>query len=224
MATAMEEVLRRPGVRRLLVAMTVSRAALGLLAVPLIPFLYGDHFLLLVLLRPTKEVLLAAGFMVRQGDAALWALVPAALPLLIGAVWMVFLLGRSFRDEADGLELGGPAGKILPRHRIEEIRGLLARRGVPLVAVSRLAAFPHTVLAAAAGTSDLPARRYVAADLAGALVNLVLMLGAGYALGEAYERAGPWVTGLGAVGLLVLVVVAGRHLRQNRRSPRSLAG
>jgi membrane protein DedA with SNARE-associated domain len=216
MGAGLEEVVRRPGIRRLLVTATVARVVLGLLAVPLVPLLYQDHFVLLVLLRPTKEVLMAAGFMVRAGDAALWALVPAAMPLLVGAVWMVFLLGRSFREEAGGLELGGSAGRVLPRRRIDEIQALLAERGVPLVALSRLAAFPHTVLAAAAGASELTGRRYVAADLTGALLNLGLMLGAGYILGEAYERAGPWVAALGALALVVLVSVAGKRLRRSR--------
>ena len=32
------------------------RVALGIVAIPLAPFLYKRHFLVLVLLRPTKEI------------------------------------------------------------------------------------------------------------------------------------------------------------------------
>ena len=41
---------------------------LGIVAILLAPALFDDHFVVLVLLRPTKEVLLAGGFFLRQDD------------------------------------------------------------------------------------------------------------------------------------------------------------
>jgi hypothetical protein len=42
---------------------------------------------------------------------------------------------------------------------------------------------------------------------------MTMMLGAGYALEEARDRAGPWFTLLGALALLAVLVVMGRKLR-----------
>ena len=64
----------------------------------------------------------------------------------------------------------------------------------------RLAAFPSTLMAAAAGASGVPPREFLPADTAGALVSMGALLGVGYVLGEAYEEAGPWITAVGVRG------------------------
>ena len=56
-------------------------------------------------------------------------------------------------------------------------------------------------------------RTFFVADLAGALASLVLVIGAGYLLGAAYERAGTWLTGLGIVALVGIAVLFGRRLK-----------
>src|SRR5215213_4804128 len=85
--------------RPLLLALAVARGAVSLVAVPLAAVLWRDHFVLLVLLRPTKEVLLAAGFAVREGDVSLPMVLLAAVPLLVVGVWLFFSLGRAFSDD-----------------------------------------------------------------------------------------------------------------------------
>ena len=74
--------------RKLLVALAAVRLVLGIAAIPLAPLLYEDNFLVLVLLRPTKEVFLAGGFFVRQGDVNLALLILCAIPLSIFGVWL----------------------------------------------------------------------------------------------------------------------------------------
>jgi membrane protein DedA with SNARE-associated domain len=200
--------------RVVLLALGVARGALSLAAIPLVPFLYRDHFLVLVLLRPTKEVLLAAGFQIRRGELHVVETYLAAAPILLAGVWVFFWLGRAFAGPLrGGGELPGPAGRILPRRRIEEIRGVLDQRGPVVVFLSRIAAFPTTVAAAAAGAAGLGARRYLTADGLGAVLSLSAMLLIGYGLGAAYERAGPWVTGAGAAVTVGLLVLVGRWLR-----------
>jgi membrane protein DedA with SNARE-associated domain len=49
---------------------------------------------------------------------------------------------------------------------------------------------------------------------------MAALLGAGYLLGEAYEDAGPWVTVVGVVVLVALLVVLGRAIRKPRRRRR----
>jgi membrane protein DedA with SNARE-associated domain len=194
------------------------RAVLGIVAIPLAPFLYREHFAVLVLLRPTKEVLLAGGFLVRRGDANLPLIVLAALPLLLGGVWQFFFLGRAFAEEIrSGENLPRLAQRLLPPERVKQLCGALDRKGPKLIFLGRLATFPSSLLATAAGTSKLETRRFLTADLAGGLVSIAEVLVAGYLLGEAYKAAGPWLTAVGVVALLAMLFVLGRSLTKDRR-------
>jgi membrane-associated protein len=136
----------------------------------------------------------------------------AALPILLGGVWVFFGLGRAYQEDLEDAELAGLAGRVLPSDRIDQLREVLERKGMRVVFLGRLAAFPSSLMAAAAGSSGVSWRRFVVADTAGALTSLALAVGLGYALGEAYEDAGPWLTAVGVAVLLVLAVLVGRSL------------
>jgi membrane protein DedA with SNARE-associated domain len=207
--------------RTFLLIAAVARAVLGIVAIPLAPFLFREHAAVLVFLRPTKEVLLLAGFLVRRGDTSLPVVVVAALPILLGGVWVMFALGRAYADSLDAEDLPRLVRRVLPPKRIEEMRETINERGMSVVFLGRLAAFPSTVVAAAAGASSVSTRRFLLADTAGALLSLGLLVTGGYVLGEAYEDAGPWVTAAGVVVLAAVVVVLGRSLlRPSRRKRR----
>jgi membrane protein DedA with SNARE-associated domain len=198
--------------RKLLLGLAGLRAVLAIVAIPLAPALYRDHVALLVLLRPSKEVLLSAGYMLREGNISLISAVTAAIPLLVLAVWVFFGLGRAYRDELQDTDLPGIAGRLLPRKRIHQLCDALNDRGVPLIIVGRIASMPSTLVAAAAGSADVPFKRFAIADVTGAAISLAMMLGAGYLLGEARKTAGPWLTVAGAIALLSLMVLLGRRL------------
>jgi membrane-associated protein len=203
---------RRARTGRVLLWLAAARALVSLAAIPLAAALWEDHFAVLVLLRPTKEVLLAGGFALRRHDVALLVLAAAAVPLLVLGVWHFFALGRLYGDELDALPRW--ARRVLPPKRVETLCTALTKRGAPLVVLGRLAAFPSSLLAAAAGASDMPVRKFLLADAAGAALSFVIVVGAGFALGEAYEHAGPWLTGVGVVALAALAVLFGRRLRK----------
>jgi membrane protein DedA with SNARE-associated domain len=190
------------------------RGLLALLAIPLAPVLYEDHFVLLVLLRPTKEVLLAGGFLVRQGEVNLLLLLLATVPLMILGVWHFFFLGRAYKKEITAGDVPGLGGRVLPMKRITAIRKVLAKKGARLVLLGRLAVLPSTVVAAAAGASTMPTRTFLLADGVGGVLSTIEVVGAGLLLGSAYKEAGPWLTGLGVVVLLGMMWVAGRYLRR----------
>jgi membrane protein DedA with SNARE-associated domain len=197
------------------------RAVLGLVAIPLAPFLYREHFVLLVLLRPTKEVLLAAGFQIRRGEADLLTVVAAAVPLAVSGVWLFFFLGRAFAKEIqEGKGLPRFVDRLLPTERIKDLGGVLDERGSRLIFLGRLATFPSSLLAAAAGGSEMEARAFLPADALGAAVGIAEVLVAGYVLGEAYKRAGPWLTAVGVVALLGMLFVLGRALTRKRGGSR----
>lgn len=184
------------------------------MALPLAPFLYREHVAVLVLLRPSKEVLLLAGFVLRRGDASLPAVIAAALPLLLGGVWVLFALGRAYADCIDDPDRRGLARRLLPPDKLGRLADAVAERGPRLVFLGRLAVFPSSLVAAAAGAAAMPTRDFVAADAAGALGSASVLLLTGYLLGGAYESAGPWATAAGAAALLAIAALLGRSLRR----------
>lgn len=204
-----------PKARTFLLGLAVVRAALGAVALLLVPVLYEDHFLIVVLLRPTKEILLAGGFAVRRGDLSLPALVGCAVPLMLLGVWQFYALGKAYRDEIEGGD-GLPrwARRVLPTKRIKDLEEILDRKGERVIVGGRLAAFPSSLLGAAAGASGMSTRSFLGADGLGAALSLIEVIGAGYALGAAYKQAGPWITVAGVVVLVGLVVYLGRSLRR----------
>jgi membrane protein DedA with SNARE-associated domain len=211
-ATSKGALLRRW--RVVLVAVLGARAVLGLVAIPLAPVLFEDHFVLLVLLRPTKEVLLAGGFLVRQGEVNAVELLVATIPMLFVGVWLFFALGRAYRKEVVAGNVPGIGGRLLPEKRVTAVRKVLRKKGLRLVVLGRLAAAPSTVVAATAGASAMRSRDFLVADGGGAVLSLVEVVGAGILLGSAYKEAGPWLTGVGVAVLLAMLWLAGRWLRR----------
>jgi len=120
--------------RVVLLWLAAVRSVLGVAAIPLAPFLYREHFALLVLLRPTKEVLLAAGFLIKRGDVNPVVVVLASLPLAVGAVWQFYFLGRGFSEELrSGEGLPNLAQRLLPPERVKKLCAALERKGSRLI-------------------------------------------------------------------------------------------
>lgn len=201
--------------RGLIVGLTVLRVVAELAAIPLVPALYEDHVAVLVGLRPTKEVFLFGGYQVREGNAWLPLLLLVAIPLLLGGVWLFYALGRAYSKELSNADLPGVAGRLLPKERIDKMQQVLEEKGSRVVFFGRLAAFPSTLMAAAAGASEVPFKEFAIADTAGAIVSMCALFGLGYGLGQAYDRAGPWITGVGVLIIAAVLVVLGRSLTRS---------
>lgn len=199
--------------RGVLLWIAIVRAILGIVAIPLAPFLFREHFLLLVLMRPTKEVFLAGGWLVRQGDIALWALVLAAIPLSIFGVWLFFFLGRAYKDEIENDNLSGIAGRVLTAERVKRFERALDEKGPKLIFLGRLAVLSSAGVAAAAGAAGMPTKKFLLVDTAGGLLSIAYTIAAGYFLGRAYEEAGPWITVFGFVALAGFAFILGRALK-----------
>jgi len=203
------------GVRRALLGLAGVRAALGIIAIPLAPALYRKHFIILVLLRPTKEVLLAAGFLARRGDVNPAVVLAAAIPLAVFGVWHFFWLGRSFGTDIRNGKLPRWARRVLPPKRIKKLSKVLDKKGERVVVMGRLAAFPSALMGAAAGSARMDTKPFLRSDGIGALLSIAEVVIAGYALGAAYKRAGPWLTAVGVVVLFAGLVYVGRSLRRS---------
>jgi membrane protein DedA with SNARE-associated domain len=204
-----------PLVRRSAVGVAILRYAVPLAAIPLIPFLISDGRLtLLVLLRPQKEFLILAGAtLARTGTPSMLAILAAYVPFMVVAIWAFFIVGRIFRPALDAGEAPKWLTRMLPAEQLAVGRRVLARRGPTIAIMGRIAALPPTIMAAAAGASDVDARRYLAADLVGAMASFALMLGAGWLLGDAYDEYGVWITVAGVGVLIALVVLLTRWVR-----------
>jgi len=192
--------------------LTACRILLGVAILPAVPWLWENHYLLVAFLRPTKEVLLAGGFFVRRGDVGLIELVLVSLPLLIPGVWVMYGLGVAYKKNIEDNDLQGWAGRILQPQRVKKLQDALKKGGVKVVFLGRLAMFPSSIMAVAAGSSGMPAKRFFVADGLGALASVAEVLLAGYLLGEAYAQAGIWITATGAAVLVGITALLGRQL------------
>jgi len=201
--------------QRVAIGVAVARYAIPLAVIPAIPFLIArGELALLVLLRPQKEfLLLASAQLARTGAPSVALLFAAYVPLMIVAVWAFFIVGRMFRPALDAGEAPRWLTRILPPAQLDVGRRVIARRG-PLIAVmGRMAALPPTIMAAAAGASDVNGPRYLVADVVGALGSFALMVGAGLVLGEAYDEYGIWITVAGLMVLVALIALITRWVR-----------
>lgn len=201
--------------RKVLLALGGLRIAVALIAIPLVPLWFKDHFLLLVLMRPTKELFLAGGFLVKRGDVDLILLCLAAIPLSIFGAWIFYFLGRSYAREIDKGKMPKLAQKILDPDRIKRLEKALDERGPKLIFLGRLAVMSSAGVAAAAGAANMAPKKFFPVDLAGGLVSIAYTVTAGYFLGEAYEKAGPWVTGVGIVAFMGFAYILGRALKDD---------
>ncbi|HVF52754.1 MAG TPA: VTT domain-containing protein [Actinomycetota bacterium] len=201
--------------KKLLLWGTLVRVGLGLAVLPFAPFLYKEHFLILVLLRPTKEILLAGGFFLKRGDVGLIELFLAGLPLMLLAVWKFFFLGRAFSTEIRSGKVPLLGKRVLPPDKIKEAQKVLRKKGPRLVFLARLAVLlSSATVAAAAGSSNMDKKGFLIADGLGALASFAIFVGLGFALGNAYEEAGPWVTAGGVVVLLGMGAAFGRYINR----------
>lgn len=173
----------------------------------------GDIYWLL-LVRPSKDVLLwGGGLRTTTGEVDLLLLFLAYAPLMMVMNWSFFFLGRAYGPALAHGE--GPSWlqrSVSPKN-FATARALLARRGPAIAVIGRVAALPPTVMAAAAGTSDIGTWRYQLADTVGAVVAFAVTVAVGVALGEAYEAAGPWLAVGGGVLFLGLLALITRWIR-----------
>jgi membrane protein DedA with SNARE-associated domain len=201
-----------------LVGLAILRGLLGLVAIPLAPALFHDHFIVLVLLRPTKEVLLAGGFLLRDGSIGLAPLLAASVPLSVLGVWMFYALGRGYAHELQtGDGLGRWTRRVLSPNRVKAMKGLLREKRRLAILVGRLSVFPSTVLASSAGASDIRTSEFIPLDGLGAVLSVAEVLTIGYLFGAQYSRGSDVITVVGVLVLFAGLVVAGRWLRRQAR-------
>lgn len=166
-----------------------------------------DDIYWLLLVRPSKEVLLWGGGLWRTtaGDVDVWLLFLAYAPLMVVMNWAFFFIGRAWGPALARGEGPRWLQRSITPEQFARARTLLAKHGPVIAVVGRIAVLPPTVMSAAAGTSDIGVWRYQAADTLGGIAGFVTAVAVGIALGETYEQGGIWLLlgGLALVGVLV---------------------
>lgn len=206
--------------KKMLLWLAGLRVLLGVTAVVMAKFLYEDHFLWLVLMRPTKEVILAGAFLARKqsNPTLLLQIVAAAVPLVILGVWHFYYLGRLYSSEIKKGDLPGLAGRLLPTKKIHKLQKVLKKKGPKIVFLGRLAAFPSAMVGAAAGSSDMKSAKFLPADGLGTLAGLTEVIAAGYLFGSIFNPKDPqtsWIiTGVGVAVLFGLFFLLGKYLNR----------
>ncbi len=203
-----------PWFRRVILGVGVARLGIPIVAFftvvgPLVARISTgdtDDVYWLLLIRPSKDVVLWGGGLWRTtGEVDLWLLFLAHAPLMIVMNWAFFFIGRAWGPALARGE--GPRWlqrSITPKN-FALARTLLARRGATIAVLGRIAALPPTVLAAAAGTSDINVWRYQIADTIGGVVGFAITVSIGMALGETYDQGGPWLLAGGLVLVAALI-------------------
>jgi membrane protein DedA with SNARE-associated domain len=196
-----------------------------------------------VLAVPGWAVLLVVGCVVFAEDALFVGFVlPGETAAVLGGVaaklghiplWSVLLtvMAAAVVGDSVGYEVGRRFGPrllrmpLLARHesRLDDARGLLARRGGTAVLLGRWTAFFRAVMPALAGISRMVYPKFLACNAAGGIAWSTVVVLVGYAAGASYagvERTLGRGSGVlvGVVVVVLLVVWAVRRRRDRAHS------
>lgn len=201
--------------RRVALGVAALRYVLQWTALPLIPILVPERVPLLLVARPSKELLLlGGGLLAVDGRPTIAAMALAFVPMGLVGAWAFFVVGRSYTHVLTSEQRPAWLERVLPARRLAVAQGVLQRRGPAIALLGRLAALPPTVIAAAAGASPLRAAPFLVADALGSALAFGITVSVGMALGAAYEQGSVWVTVGGGMLFLVLVSLLARWARR----------
>jgi membrane-associated protein len=154
-------------------------------------------------LIPSETMVVTAGVLAADDGLALWLVVLASALGAFAGDHVVYLLGRAVGDPAAERLLRGPRGKA----RLAWAERAIRRHGVALIVAGRFVPGGRTLSTFAAGTLELPYRRFAPADGAAALVWAAYVALLGYVGGETF-RESVWLALAAAFGAALLLMGA----------------
>jgi membrane-associated protein len=153
-------------------------------------------------LIPSETIVITASVLAAQGDLLIFAIVPAvALGAFVGDN-LAYLLGRTVGDPVARRLFRGEKG----RRRIDWAERALRRRGAALIVVGRFVPGGRTATTFAAGTLEMPYRRFVVADACAAVLWAFYVSMLGYLGGETFEDS-VWLPVAASLGLAAAVAL-----------------
>jgi membrane protein DedA with SNARE-associated domain len=185
---------------------------LGAAAFPLAPFLYRHHYLILVLLRPTRLVLFFGGVQWRRHATNPWFIVIAALPLGLFGVWQAYALGLTYKTRISSGHIPPRWKRFFPTRRIRRLQEVLREQGIKLVILARIGTFPSYLIGTAAGSSDVDPKKFFIADGTGVILEIGASMSLGYLVGKGGGQA--VVIGIGVAAVAVAGLIYGLKLHR----------
>lgn len=147
---------------------------------------------------------LVAGWMMSLG---LLGFTSGFVVIVIGDVLGDCVLYAIGRGGAQGLARWLPARICPPRSRVVPLIRGFRRNGMRLLVMGKLTHAAGAPLLLAAGMARMPLGPFLLANLGAALPKAALLIGLGYAFGEAADQVLDWLLPAGALVLAVLVLV-----------------
>ena len=161
---------------------------------------------------PSESIVVTAGVVAAQGDLSILLVIPAAaLGALVGDN-LSYLLGRRIGDPVADRLFPGEKGQ----GRLAWAERAVQRHGGVLVVVGRFIPGGRTASTFAAGTLEMPWRRFIVADLVAVVVWAVFASMLGYAGGSTFEDS----TGLSLLASLGVATLIGVAIEVWRRVQR----
>jgi undecaprenyl-diphosphatase len=170
------------------------------------------------LLIPGESLVLASGFFAHQGILELF---PVMLAAGLGAITgdnIGYVVGARLGRE--WLRRKGSRFGIRKRG-LDRVEQFFQRQGPKAVFFGRFVGFARALVPFVAGASDMPYRRFVLYDAAGAVLWTIGFVTLGYLVGASWQVAEKWISrgGLLLAGILLavgLVVWLGRRRRRRK--------
>ena len=152
------------------------------------------------LVVPGELALLVGGFAASQGHVSLPVMIVAATAAAVVGDSIGYELGRHFGPAVRQSRVGRWVGE----QRWSKAEAFIDRRGGSAVLLGRWVGLLRALVPGVAGMTRMPYRRFLAWNVAGALVWAPGVVTAGYLAGDSFRRVEKW---LGRASLLLLAVV-----------------
>ncbi len=165
-------------------------------------------------LIPSETIVITASILAAQGDLLIVLIVPAAaLGAFVGDN-VSYWLGRRVGDPVARRLFRGEKGQ----GRLEWAERAIERRGTVLIAAGRFIPGGRTATTFAAGTLEMPYRRFLLADAIAATIWAVYVSALGYLGGEAFKESLwlPLAASLGCATAVALGFEGWRRLQKRR--------
>jgi membrane-associated protein len=163
---------------------------------------------------PSETIVIAAGVLAGRGDLIVWLVIPCAM---VGAMLgdnLSYWLGRKVGDPLADRVFGSEKG----RGRLEWAERAIRGHGTVLVIVGRFIPGGRTASTFAAGTLEMPWRRFILADVVACAIWATYATMLGYLGGKTFQGSTwkPLAVSLGLAVLIGLGIEVWRRVEKRR--------
>jgi membrane-associated protein len=188
--------------------------------VVVLTFVFIECGLLVGMFLPGDTLLLAAGLVLADGDHHLdaWLLSLVATGVAVAGNQVGYLIGRF----AGTRVLARRDGRILNRANLQRATAFFDRWGFWAIVVARWVPWVRTLAPMIAGAGRMSNRRYLAANVIGAVIWVPVLIMLGYYGGGLLDTL-PWLRDAFVIGGVAFMVIGGVYgvfrYRQEMRKP-----